>query len=249
MIVKVYHDGSGKPDNPGSRHVTLAGFCGTDKTWNALEDGFRETLTAHGAPMYVGFPYIHMKEAWLAGKGDFAGWSKDTLSETVMDLLPLIPEDLQFICCTVDLADFNRAKAGLAYVKTAPQVCAEWCFAKLRLPALDTEEESAIVSLYYDRSEPFLRHVYKHWSSVKRGRSRGWKKQVADIASVENSRLMPAMQLADVAAWVTNRHFSKADMENWWLALELSTMRNSQRVLYGYKNLLQDFAPGGRLAR
>jgi hypothetical protein len=248
MIIKVYHDGSGKQDNPGSRFVTLAGFCGSDKTWDALEREFCKVLVAHKAPTFSGCPYIHMKEAWLATKGDFSGWSVDRLSELVMELLSLIPEDLQFICCTVDLGDFERAKSGLAHIKSAPQACSEWCFSKLRPPHSEEAKEPTVISLYYDCSEPFLRHVDKHWRSIPERKRQGWKRQVAIISSVANSRLIPAMQLADVAAWVTNRHFSAGDMENWWLALELSTLRNARRVLYEYKNLLADFAPGGKLA-
>ena len=250
MVVSInaYHDGSGKDDDPGARFLSLAGFCSSGDSWNAIEDNMRSVLVKHGAPTYSGHPYIHMSEAFLKNRGAFAGWSVDRLSLLVMELFSLIPADLQFSCCTVDLAEFERAKPRLLGVKSAAQACTEWCFAKLRIPADVATDESAVVSLYYDCNEPFLRHVDKHWRSVPENKRRGWKRQVASISTVANARLVPAMQLADVAAWVTNRHFSTGDMDNWWLSLELSTLRNRERVLYEHDNLIADFAPGGRLA-
>ena len=132
------------------------------------------------------------------GKNGFKGWDDDKLSDLVMSLVALPPQDLSFICCTVSLDDFRRAKPSvIPHVKTAAVVCAEWCFAKLRMPPVVNEPKDPIgVTLYYDSNEPFLRHVDKHWRSVPVRKRRGWKRQVDAITAVANAKRFPALQLA-----------------------------------------------------
>jgi len=244
VVIKAFHDGSGKHDNPGSKFLTLAGFCSTESIWNDFEAQFTAQLKHHGAPEKYGHPYIHMCDA-TASKNGFRGWSSDKLSDLVMSLIALVPEDLIFFSCTVNLDEFKLAKPKLSsHVTQASVVCAEWCFTKLRVPE---SFEPIAVNLYYDRNETFLRVVDKQWRSVPKRKQRGWKREVAMVAPV-NSLFVPAIQMADVAAWITNRHYSLPDRENWWLALTLSTMRNRSEQLYEYKELMKDFAPGGRLA-
>ncbi len=189
-----------------------------------------------------GTRYLHMQEAWSSAQGDDEEYVK--LSHLVMDVLALIPAELQFISCTVPMSDLQAVKPRLSQDVTAERVCAESCFSMLRIPV--SPQSNHTVNLVYDRNEGFLRYIDRPWRATPKPTRVGWKREVGDIRQ-DDSKQTPEIQLADLAGWITNRHFTVGDAENWWFSLQLSTMRNSRRTVYDANGLLANYGDGGRL--
>lgn len=115
VVLKGYCDGSGHPDDPLTRYLTLSGLIAPMDAWDRFEREWAATLDAHGSGPW------HSKDAH-GGAKDFTGWSPARVRALRDDLykrcFETIAWEKQFIhaACTVDLEDYRRARSDMSAV-------------------------------------------------------------------------------------------------------------------------------------
>jgi hypothetical protein len=212
-IVKAYYDGSGKLDDPGCHSVTLAGVFGPETLWPEFEDGWNSILRRHDAD------YLHMGEALHQDKGLFAGWERQKVNALIEDCISYLGKmrrrGLKGHACTVSAATYGSAKTRVPSLKSAPCICVGICVGQV-LALSDIKPRC--VSLFFDQSEEFFPEINHEWGRSKT-QSNVWG-AVATIQQVD-MRHCPEVQASDLFAWLTNRHFSRANefYESWYSEL------------------------------
>jgi hypothetical protein len=219
MPLKGYHDGSGKSDDPNCKLLTLGAFCGSASAWDDFEPKWRQLLKDKGAPEINGIPYFHTVDAvGLSEPFSFEnGWTRSRVNDLVRALLLLLANvdhsALIGAAVPVVLADFRDAAAEFnePFPDSPESFCVELCVSNTVRPDPSESANANIVQLYFDREEPFLHKIKRVLDRVKLGKRQGWMRQTALIAQVEDGRLYPGIQAADLVAWITNRHYTRGD--------------------------------------
>ena len=213
ILLKGYHDGSGKKEHPDARFVTLAGYSATNETWTHFEKHWQRCLDKFD------IPYFHMVEA-IAGEPPFPrekGWdSNKAISAAIQLMGPLtnIPaSDLFAFACTVEIEGYNKARALLGE-NLAPleAICVDWCFGGLLQRLVKNADGTyAPIEAYFDKNETFLHWIDRIWRSKNAAQRFGCPALVATIAPVEMRQIRP-IQAADIAAWAV-RDFYESGAE------------------------------------
>lgn len=205
MNLEAYFDGSRNP-----RFVTLGGFSATPPTWGKFSSRWSAIVREAEAP------YLHMREAWgLSGAFDAKlGWDRARRRRLIFALMNMIGEfrnfedlertDLFGFSCTVDLEGYNKARGRFPGLKPPESICLDWC-AGLQFRRRP-EPTARYLSLYFDRNEQFLHKINSVWQTKRTS----WRHLVAAIKTIE-MKTTPALQLADLLAWVTNRRHTQPD--------------------------------------
>jgi hypothetical protein len=137
----------------------------------------------------------------------FAGWSKDDLRETVIDLLRVLAKaprwDLVGFSCTIDLRGYERAKAQIISLKQPIGICLDHCMGVV----FQRQRDGTKVELWFDRGEE-ISELLSLWRGVA-GKRAIWAQSVSMIDEVSDMREHPPLQAADLLAWTTNRYYTK----------------------------------------
>lgn len=210
MHVKAYFDGT-KQDGT-SKAVTLACLASDANTWTGIEQAWEDVRKNRGNP-----PYIHMTDA-MALQGVFKDWAEEERDYLIDGLLNVFLSfrdhpRIHSFSCSVHLIPYERYKAERHLPETA-RLCARIVFPQMmewhykNLAGVDVGQ----VEAFFDRNEPFLRHIQPDWENHKiREQYPAWAlvKAIAP-AEMQNS---PAIQMTDVIAWGRNRMESGSHWE------------------------------------
>jgi hypothetical protein len=216
IVLKVYCDGSGHPNDPNAHYLVLAGLIAPPEAWDRFEREWRTTLDLHGSPPW------HSKDAYRR-TGDFEGWTLDRVKALRNDLYTRCfdkiawEESIIHANCTVVLEDYRRAKAKMPDVgSTPPEVlCTYWiantATAWLAKNTDDPSGKEGLLELYFDQNEPFQNHIQKAWEQRKRDSS-DIISRIVMIGAVDYREVLP-IQAADFMAWHTNRGRRRPDTD------------------------------------
>lgn len=208
VTLKAYYDGSGKKD---TRFITLAGYVGTSAAWNQFEKQWSQILNHHGCQ------YLHMREA-RSLRGEFEGWTHKRVDALLADLFndclsPIGWEDFKGkfygASCTVNIADYKRAKAEIPSLKSLESICVDYVIT-IALRALPENLDlpfgkEGTLELFFDKGESFLNKVDRIWRAKPRNKLEGPLQLVSGIGSLDMHDVI-GLQAADFLAWQTNRY-------------------------------------------
>src|SRR5258708_936594 len=198
LAVKSYFDGS-----ISRRRMALAGIVADENTWCEVEERWEEVRKTRGNP-----PFIHMTYL-MALEEMYEDWSEDDRDYLVDGLLNVLhffrgSRSLRRFTCSVD----RESHAELKRPKRLPspdKLCARMLFPHVtewyaEIPGVHIGE----IQVYFDRNEPYIRHIREDWTSKKIRRKHPHWNLVKSITEAE-MQSTPALQIADVIAWGCNR--------------------------------------------
>jgi hypothetical protein len=228
VVLKGYFDGAQTADND---RVTLACACGTCEEWEPVESAWKQVIAKHEAPP------LHTTDANALQK-DFdekKGWSNKKVDAYISDcvdviegslaeagrlviptlsggLLPNIAKPgLNVLTMTIPFDDFRRARE---VIRNMPNSVSELCASETLGFVFRWGRRLGVEGylLYFDQGEPFFGHV------DDRRKGKKSKKQIAEMEKVAsltklNTRISPALQIADLCAWGVNH---KDDARREW---------------------------------
>ena len=205
MKVKAYCDCSGKTEND-SRFLTLASYFASEHSWQQLRPKWIATLKAHNAP------YFHAREV-MSHQKSFRGWDSERVTRLVGELFNALGQtdraDFFGTSCTVDLAEYRKAKEGIPTLRMPEAMCLDYCMGMVfRHPRRNDG-----IELFFDRGVAFHGVMQSLWQS--RGPKRiWWAEKVTRIDPVD-MRTSPALQATDLLAWFSNRYWTKGHNDIW----------------------------------
>jgi hypothetical protein len=199
VSVKAYFDGS----EIAARSLTLAAVAADDNTWARLEALWNEVKRERG-----NVSYIHMTDL-MALQGIYREWSGEKRDYLVDGLLNVLlsfrgAERLHSFSCSIKLPDYKNVRRD----RTLPEperLCARMVFPHVmdwygNLQGIDIGK----IEFYFDRNEPFMRHVEPDWRSPAiRKRYPAWE-LVSSVTQADMKNTTP-LQVTDVVAWGRNR--------------------------------------------
>jgi len=199
MFLDAYCDGSRLDRDGAPALLTLAGHATDESVWERFGREWQAVLHETGLRSF------HMKDA-MANRGEFSdpAWSDTRLRKLLTDLTKVIQSaGLAGYSCTVNLADYERAKREHPRIRPAEAICVNGCMGALRLP--DGLQDPWQVRIRFDANERFMKHTEQVWRKARsHRRARGWPRQTVSIEKITGSP--PPIQAADLRAWGAGHH-------------------------------------------
>jgi len=222
--------------------MTLGGIAGPASIWCPVE---RNWIKALGE---LRIDEWHTVDA-IARTGEFAGWTEKDISRAFAQLFNVLSpfrfSGLTAYVCSVRLNDYDRLKdERKGDLKEPEAICVDFCVGGLQLAEV---LHLPFIQLFFDEDENFMNKISRVWQNAKKAR-RGWAHQIAGI-TVANSAYTPAIQIADLVAWIFHRcHSTTPTIGNWMHATDLTdtcfiVLETYQR-LYDYEALVRKFRIG-----
>jgi hypothetical protein len=204
MVLKSYYDGSWDDDA-----LTLCGVAATESVWCEFETKWQGVLQTH----LVKDNALHMRDL-MGLDGNFSrngGWTPRRRELLITDLLNVVgsfrglAHHLIAYSCTVLLKDWALAKERLPQLPDPHSMCVNFCVMGLHLP-MECAGEKKPILLYFDEKEKFMHTVRRVWE--RRRKQPGRFRQIRSIEKVKEKekRTCYPLQLADLLAWIKNRH-------------------------------------------
>jgi hypothetical protein len=226
MVVKSYFDGGNQADSSQYDRISIATVSGMGKQWKRFDTAWKKVLYKYRAD------YLHTTDA-VSLRGDFTsekGWSDTRVDAFIGDCVDVIRSHI-FI---PDGTPGRRPMMGL-YPVTLTIPFDDWLRVKATVPELPetieeicaTESVSFVLrwgrsigakkyELYFDRGERFYGHVLDRWKNPKAKRDIGIMKDVISVGE-SISRVVPALQMADLFAWGVNH--ANQEVRAWHIKL------------------------------
>lgn len=211
----MYHDGATKD----GRVITLACVAATEEVWGELEDAWKSGLKQFGD-----VPYLHMTDLWSL-RGIYQGWSEDDRQALVYGMLSVLNSYMDnpwinSFACEVDLAAYERVKT-VRNLPTPPRICARILFPRVTdwfyRPSAGAFVDA--IDVFFDRNEPFMRHIRADWKSEKMRRLHPVWNLVRVVEEV-SMELTPAVQMADMICWGYHRQATYDHPRPWEIDFE-----------------------------
>ena len=213
MPITVYVDGSGTGDSPV---LTLAAYAMEDGLLAPFATKWNETIQRHGVQQ------LHMRKL---GDGGDAGRSGQMICDLFNVFHNFREEFFYFRVCSVVRSDHAEALRTMHLLKSPELLCVDFCLGGLSIPTADADTDNS-VKIYFDRNEPFMRHMRSVWEQTHRKLESGWPRQVEKIESESSHH--PGLQAADLFAWAVHRHLLHEDHP--LLAFSLLPMPQRYRI-------------------
>jgi len=243
VVLKSYFDGSNHADSSEYDRISIATVCGTTKQWKRFEREWKKVLYRHRAD------YLHTTDA-VSLQNDFStkkGWSKTRVDCFIGDCVEVIEKHMTIPAGIRG----KRPRMGLHPV-TLTIPFSDWLRAKETVPELpDTIEEPCATEsvgfalkwgrnigakkyeFHFDRGEPFYGHIHSRWQHPKAKKDITMMKDVVRV-SQDVSRHVPALQMADLLAWSSNR--ANQETREWHVRLHYLPYRSA---LLDYPHLIR----------
>jgi hypothetical protein len=237
VAFKCYFDGGNQADSTRYATLTLAAVSGTGIHWADLEHRWNKVLNEHGAT------YLHTVEA-LARQDGFKGWTETRVDALLSDCVGVIERcvairpargpgftyvGLRPATITVVLADYKRVLLDIpkladgGHVEHICAVQAAYCCMKYGAWVGFNRFQ-----FYFDQNEPFLGFIRDRINNRRsRNSAPDWREVVH--AGESDSKVVPALQVADVFAWAVNH---KDGIRGEWHRRVLAIDRDSQWLDY-----------------
>jgi hypothetical protein len=197
--LKTYFDGS-KSD---STFLTLACLATDETLWGEIESQWEDVRKNRGNPRFM-----HMADA-MALEGEFKGWDEDKrnyLVDGFLNVFLAFRENPRIYSFTSSVDLVAHAKWKQARTLPSPaRLCARTVFPQMmdwygKLP----DKILDAIECYWDRNEPFMRHIEQDWRSKEIRRWYPVWNLIRIIVPVD-MEFSPALQMSDVIAWGRNR--------------------------------------------
>ena len=214
-MIRGYFDESGNANDPqlADCAFVVAGYVANDETWHRVESSWQNVLKSH----QYNVPYLHMREFAHSTKGSpFESWKNESNKRALFlaDLAKVISEsDLFGVCALIRLPDLSRFNSEKELALEPYSLAMFACLLELSINFPDVQIETI-----WDRVE-------KHEQRISLARSyaaneRYYPKCGHGIATVPlakrlSSKLVPALQIADFAAYELLK--SHRDKNDWFL--------------------------------
>lgn len=253
LTLRSYFDGGNQCDSTQYDVATLAVISGLPGQWKDFERDWKKNLRKHRAKWLHTTDAVALSDIYSRDNG----WNETKRDAFLRDCVrvaekhiakkkrPNDPGRVGLYPCTItiNLADFIKARRDKPKqgAKTAPEVLATQAFYRVlewgennHNPPVDAYH------LFFDRSEAYRGYIYDRWCSKKARRDLPLLAKVKDVAVIDDMRISPALQLADLYAWCRSQK-DKTPHYKW--KLKLLKMDRMSEVLT-YKTLTQNIIPG-----
>ena len=237
MDLKAYYDGSGKPDDPNSQWLTLAGYAGSEGAWERVRENWLGCLSAETNPQCPrsksGNPYFHSVEAFNLREGYAVklGWNTLkvlSLARRLLNVLaPVERSDLIGFSTSIRLSDYRSVKEHEIPALRRPEaICVDGCIGTmLRHPFLHPVEPPTetieplpgLANIFFDKGDKFFGILNNAWKKKEHGERTWWASMVRSIEQVEDMRDDVGIQCADLLAWQMNRYHTLGPEDDWGL--------------------------------
>jgi len=208
VVLKSYFDAGNKADSQEYDVLSLAVVSATTDEWGPFETDWREMLLRHHAD------YLHTTDA-ISRENDFEGWTEDEVDSLLRDCARIAskhfirlnseysPGRFGIYCFVVSivLQDFVEVAKSNPEV---PSDANQGCFRQAIGDTLQWATDKAAcneVHCFFDRGEPFYGYLVNLLESKKAKRD-AWLLNAITAYTQAVSRKVPALQLADLLAWV-----------------------------------------------
>ena len=214
MILKSYFDGGNQADSSQYDRVTLATACGTSDQWNMFESAWNEVLQKHNASFLHTTEAVSLQRAFNKDKG----WSRESVDGLISDCVDVISahlcvrgplggvfrSGLNALTFMIPLDDYKRARESL---ETLPNSVNEICVSETLAFCFRWGRRIGAQGhhLYFDQGEPFYGHAVDRWQTKKSRKAIVPMEKVFRLSELD-SRVTPALQLADLFAWCINHN-------------------------------------------
>ena len=160
------------------------------------------------------------------------------ISEAVEILRSLSNQHAEARTCTLDSEAYRSARLKVpTLTKHQYAICTAYCTGGMLITPEDEGKEN-VVSIYFDRNEPYMTHIYNVWQKGKSKSIKGWPKQVANITPVDSTKVI-AVQAADLLAWIVGRHYTKGDHEDLFISTRFIV--NHKHAFYDQDRILEHY--------
>jgi hypothetical protein len=208
VVLKSYFDGGNKADSREYDVVSLAVGSGSSDEWDPFERDWREMLKRHHAD------YLHTTDA-VARVNHYEGWAEDEVDSFLRDCTRIIerhfirlnteygPGQFGLYCfvVSINLKDFvSNREVDPEAPKDANEGCFRQAIGDLLLWA-SNQANCEQVHCFFDQGEPFYGYLVNLLES-KRAKTSAWLLNRITSRTEANSRHVPALQFADLFAWV-----------------------------------------------
>jgi hypothetical protein len=198
-LIAAYFDESGKPhDHPV---VTFCGVCGPLSRVRHFDDHWEGLLR------YYGIEELHMTEAANPTQELSGRLPRQSVSERMDALKPFadcINEHLELgLLQAWDVAGFSGLSKQARTALGDPKDPYYTAFARAVVGLVDHVGEDDNISLICDDDAETALMCHQHYRGIRRAHEDAHKKTVS--LAFADSKTFPALQAADMAAWLTRR--------------------------------------------
>jgi hypothetical protein len=233
-VFKAYFDGGNQADSTRYRTLTLAAFCARPVQWDGFTEEWEHVLKSHGAK------WLHTTDA-VATKKSFLEWKRPEVDALIGDCVSVIERratvrlgghfdyfGIRPIAATVFLQDFKRALK--VYPIHSPEMhCALHCATAAQVWGKVNGYDK--IEFFFDRNEPFAGHIKDRLSSTGAHRVRKELRDYIVNVGEADSKVVPALQAADLLAWCINTMYDGGIKRDWQRRM-LKIDRDSQVFRY-----------------
>jgi hypothetical protein len=207
IVFRTYCDGS-----DGDGVLTLASVSADVSLWCSVEREWVRGLTD------LGIEEWHTADAIGRTKNtEFQSWTPDDSVRAFNRLasealFPFRDAHLTAYSCSIVREDYNRFVVDYPDFNKEPEaLCVDVCVGGVKyaiVPMAGPNEDRTIpfISVFFDEGERFERMIRRVWQERRRTVGTIFH-QITQIGSV-NSRYTPAVQIADLVAWIAHRNNS-----------------------------------------
>jgi hypothetical protein len=209
VILKSYFDGGNQADSREYDVISLAVGSGSSDEWTPFERDWREMLIRHHAG------YLHTTDA-VARVNQYAGWTEDKADSFLRDCARIVekhfirlnteygPGQFGLYCfvVSINLQDFvKHCEANPEASKNANEGCFRQAIGDVLLWSQDQAAACEEIHCFFDQGEPFYGYLVNLMNS-KQAKKDAWLLNKITSRTEANSRQVPALQFADLFAWV-----------------------------------------------
>jgi hypothetical protein len=208
VILRSFFDGGNKADSRMYENLCLAAVSATADEWGPFERDWREMLRRHHAD------YLHTTDA-VSRENDFDGWKEDEVDSFLRDCARIATRH------SVRLStDYDPGQFGV-YAFTVSIVLKDFVDFARNNPTLSQDANEGLIRqaigdalvwgkdkascdeihCFFDQGEPFYGYLVNILES-KRASKDAWLLKTIKSRTETSSREAPALQLADLFAWV-----------------------------------------------
>lgn len=208
LVLQSYFDAGNKADSREYDVLSLAVASGTSAEWLPFERDWRAMLLRHHAE------YLHTTDA-VARVNHYEGWTEKQVDSFLRDCARVI--DIHFIRLTTEYVPGQfglycfvvsiNLKDFVSHAQNDPTLtdANEGCFRQAISDVLEWSRDQAAaceeIHCFFDQGEPFYGYLVNLLES-KQARKDSWLLDKITSRTEANSRVTPALQFADMFAWV-----------------------------------------------
>ena len=202
VLIKSFFDGSGKGSDQ-SGYVALVCHSASKTDWDRFEEAWKDALKQKGVK-----GRFHAAEV-VNGKGEFESWCLPKRASLIDHMLGVLQsaDYIRGVVYAVSIDAHNHPKK-LRPIPTIGDICARGT-----LQSVGLEYPKDDLSLVFDRTEEFRKHVQKLWDQNKN--TTGALARIVDIDAADSNKVC-ALQGTDLSAWYVRNEWMIARGQWLW---------------------------------